>query len=114
MPSTLSDPTVAQFVTATNAADARGLEALFAPGAVVTDNGIVIDGPSAIATWIADDVVGMGLTLDPVEFTGGAVPVLVADGDGEFAGGVRGPIRFELRFTPVGGRIARLDIRPLR
>ncbi|SFJ83934.1 hypothetical protein SAMN05216467_1230 [Cellulomonas sp. KH9] len=86
----------------------------FAPGAVVTDDGIVIDGSSAIATWIADDVVGMGLTLDPVELTGGVVPVLVADGDGEFAGGVRGPLPVELRFTPVGGRIARLDIRPLR
>ncbi|MCC2312828.1 hypothetical protein [Cellulomonas xiejunii] len=114
MSTTVSDPTVAAFVAATNAADAAGLVALFLPGAVVTDNGVEFTDPAAIATWIADDVVGSRITLQPVDFTGGAAPVLVADGDGDFPGGVRGPIRFELTFLPQDGRIARLDIRPLR
>ncbi|MBD7919624.1 hypothetical protein H9657_15245 [Cellulomonas sp. Sa3CUA2] len=113
MTTTVTDPTVAAFLAATNASDARGLEALFAPGAVVTDNGIELTEPGAIATWIADDVVGSQITLEPLEYTGGAVPVLVALGDGNFHGGVRGPFRFELRFVPQEGRIARLDIRPL-
>ena len=113
MPTRVTDPTVAAFVAATNAADAAGIEALLA-GAVVTDNGVVFDDDAAIARWVAEDVVGSGIRLHPVECTGGVVPVLVADADGRFPGGVSGPIRFELRFTTVAGRVARLDIRPLR
>ncbi|UZN02038.1 nuclear transport factor 2 family protein [Cellulomonas sp. S1-8] len=114
MPTTVTDPTVAAFVAATNAADAPALEALFAEDAVVTDNGVEFTDPRAIAAWIAHDVVGSRITFDPVTCTDGATPVLVTDADGDFPGGVRGPIRFELRFAPRGGRIARLDIRPLR
>lgn len=114
MTATVTDPVVVAFLAATNTGDAAGLTALFTPQAVVTDNGIEFTDPATIATWVADDVVGSHIVLTPVDFTGGAAPVLVADGDGEFPGGQRGPFRFELRFTLDGGHIARFDIRPLR
>jgi ketosteroid isomerase-like protein len=95
---------VEQFVSATNAHDADALFAVFAPNAVVVDDGHTFDTEAKLLGLIKDQIVAPKVVLTPISYDGDR---LVASGDGEFPGG---PLTFAFDFTTKDGLITNLSI----
>jgi ketosteroid isomerase-like protein len=95
---------VDQFVSATNAHDADALFAVFAPGAVVVDDGSTFATEDELRGLIKNQIVGPKVVLTPISYDGDR---LVASGDGEFPGG---PLTFAFTFTTKDNLITHLSI----
>ena len=72
------------FVSATNAHDADALFAVFAPDAVVVDDGATFATEAQLRGFIKDQVVAPKVVPAPISYDDDR---LVASGDGEFPGG---------------------------
>jgi ketosteroid isomerase-like protein len=98
---------VEQFVSATNAHDADALSAVFAPEAVVVDDGGTFATEAELREFIKVHMVAPKIVLTPISYDG---DVLVASGDGEFPGG---PLTFAFTFTTKDNLITHLSIEPV-
>jgi hypothetical protein len=69
MTNTTTHPTgvIADHITAVNAFDTEAIMATFADDGLVNDAHREFWGPDAIRAWVAKDMVGDHVTLDPVE-----------------------------------------------
>jgi hypothetical protein len=94
------------FVAATNAHDADALVAVFAPAAVVVDDGTTYDTPERVREWLTVHQIEPRVVITPTSFDDGR---LLASVDGDFPGG---PLRFAFDVEVIEGRMARLEIRP--
>lgn len=95
---------VEDFVTATNAHDGDGLLAVFAPGAVVVDDGTTYATETELREWIKVHQVDPKIVITPTSFDADR---LVASVDGEFPGG---PLSFAFTFATKGDAITHLSI----
>jgi ketosteroid isomerase-like protein len=95
---------VEQFISATNAHDADALYAVFAPGAVVVDDGATFATEDELRGLIKNQIVGVKVVLTPISYDDDR---LVASGDGEFPGA---PLTFAFTFTTKGNLITHLSV----
>jgi ketosteroid isomerase-like protein len=95
---------VEDFVAATNAHDGDGLLAVFAPGAVVVDDGTTYATETELREWIKVHQVDPKIVITPTSFDADR---LVASVDGEFPGG---PLSFAFTFATKGDAITHLSI----
>ena len=95
---------VEQFVSATNAHDADALYAVFAPGAVVVDDGATFATEDELRGLIKNQIVGVKVVLTPISYDADR---LVASGAGEFPGS---PLTFAFTFTTKDDLITHLSI----
>jgi hypothetical protein len=103
---------VAAYVAATNAFDADGLVACFAPGALVNDQLRDFWGADAIRMWAEREIVGAKMTMQVVNVVDhfGEV-ILTANVDGEFdKTGLPGVLTLTFHFSVREGRVVRLII----
>ncbi|RKQ88311.1 SnoaL-like protein [Solirubrobacter pauli] len=80
------------FVAATNAHDAKALEAAFAPGATIVDAGTTFATEAELREFFQVHLVNPKIVLTPTSYEDGR---LVASGDGDFPGG---PLSFAFTF----------------
>ncbi|PPI40799.1 MULTISPECIES: nuclear transport factor 2 family protein [unclassified Rathayibacter] len=102
---TLPEP-VQDFVAATNAHDADALLAVFAPDAVVADDGSTYEGRDRVREWLTVHQIEPRVVVSPASFADGR---LLASVDGDFPGG---PLTFAFSFTVRDDRIAELIVEP--
>jgi hypothetical protein len=95
---------VARFISATNANDADALYAVFAPDAVVEDDGATFATEAELRGFIKNQVVAPMVSLTPISYDADR---LIASGNGEFAGG---PLTFAFSFTTKDDLITHLSI----
>lgn len=95
---------VDEFVAATNAHDADSLLAVFAPDAIVVDDGATFDGPDRVREWLTAHQIEPRVVIEPVAFADGR---LLASVDGDFPGG---PLSFAFDFTTRDDRVTELVI----
>ena len=95
---------VEQFVSATNAHDADALLAMFAPEAVVVDDGATFATEAELREFIKVQIVAPKVVLTVISYEADR---LVASGDGEFPGG---PLTFAFTFTTKDNLITHLSI----
>jgi hypothetical protein len=95
---------VEQFISATNAHDADALYAVFAPDAIVEDDGATFATEAELRGFIKNQVVAPMVSLTPISYDADR---LVASGDGEFPGG---PLTFAFSFTTKDDLITHLSI----
>ena len=95
---------VEQFVSATNAHDADALFAVFAPEAVVVDDGTAFATEPELREFIKVQMVAPKVVLTPTSYDADR---LVASADGEFPGG---PLTFAFTFTTKDNLITHLSI----
>lgn len=98
---------IEHFVAATNAHDASALEAAFAPGATVVDNGTTFATEAELREFFEVRLVAPKIVLTPTSYEDGR---LVASGDGDFPGG---PLSFAFTFGIEGDAITDLVIEPV-
>ena len=98
---------VDEFVSAINAHDADALFAVFAPGAVVVDDGTTFANEEQLRGFIGNQIVAPKIVLTPISYEGDR---LVASGDGDFPGG---PLTFAFMFATKDNLIPRLSIEPV-
>ena len=94
---------VEQFVSATNAHDADALFAVFAPEAVVVDDGATFATEAELREFI-NQIVAPKVVLTVISYEADR---LVASGDGEFPGG---PLTVAFTFTTKDNLITHLSI----
>ena len=94
---------VEQFVSATNAHDADALLAMFAPEAVVVDDGATFATEAELREFI-NQIVAPKVVLTVISYEADR---LVASGDGEFPGG---PLTFAFTFTTKDNLITHLSV----
>jgi hypothetical protein len=76
---------VDEHVTATNTFDLDAIMATFGPDALVNDNRREFRGNDEIRAWVAKEIVGDRVTIEPIEvFEQGGVTVLRGRYDGTF------------------------------
>jgi ketosteroid isomerase-like protein len=97
---------VDDFVSATNAHDADALYALFAPDAIVVDDGATFATEAELRGFIGNQMVAPKIVLTPISYDSNR---LVASGDGEFPGG---PLTFAFEFATKDNLITHLSIEP--
>lgn len=97
---------VDDFVTATNAHDAEALLAVFAPGAVVVDDGSTYATRDRVREWLTVHQIEPRIVLEPTSFEGGR---LLASVDGDFPGG---PLTFAFVFATRDDLVTELTIEP--
>ena len=95
---------VEQFVSATNAHDADALYSVFAPGAVVVDDGATFATEDELRGLIKNQIVGVKVVLTPISYDDDR---LVASGAGEFPGS---PLTFAFIFTTKDDLVTHLSI----
>ena len=95
---------VERFVSATNAHDADALFAVFAPGAVVVDDGATFATEAELRGLIKDQIVAPKVVLTPISYDADR---LVASGDGDFPGS---PLTFAFTFTTKDDLVTHLSI----
>ena len=95
---------VEQFVSATNAHDADALLAMFAPEAVVVDDGATFATEAELREFIKVQIVAPKVVLTVIS---SEADRLLASGDGEFPGG---PLTFAFTFTTKGNLITHLSV----
>jgi ketosteroid isomerase-like protein len=103
-------PAIASYIATSNAFDANGATACFAPDAVVRDEGHERKGPSEIRAWKAMTAEKYRPTmqvLDAVE--NGGKTVVRCRVSGDFPGS---PVELRYAFMLAGGKIASLEIIP--
>jgi uncharacterized protein (TIGR02246 family) len=102
-------PLFATYLQATNERDAETLIALFAPDAVVTDEGREHRGTAAIRAWREETGKAYTYTAEAIAFAQrGDLSVLTATLTGDFPGS---PTDLDFDFTlDAAGRIAALHI----
>jgi ketosteroid isomerase-like protein len=98
---------VEQFVSATNDHDADALLAVFAPEAVVVDDGATFATEDELSGFIRNQIVAPKIVLTPISYDGDR---LVASGDGDFPGG---PLTFAFTFATKDNLITHLSIEPV-
>jgi ketosteroid isomerase-like protein len=98
---------VDEFVSATNAHDADALFAVFAPDAIVVDDGATFATEAELRGFIGNQMVAPKIVLTPISYDADR---LVASGDGEFPGG---PLTFAFDFATKDNLITRLSIEPV-
>ncbi|MET0450083.1 MAG: nuclear transport factor 2 family protein [Aeromicrobium sp.] len=96
--------TIEQFVAATNAHDAEALFAVFAPDAVVVDDGATFATEAELRGLIEKQIVGPKVVLTPISYDADR---LVASGAGEFPGS---PLTFAFTFATKDDLVTRLSI----
>ena len=94
---------VEQFVSATNAHDADALLAMFAPEAVVVDDGATFATEAELREFL-NQIVAPKVVLTVISYEADR---LVASGDGEFPGA---PLTFAFTFTTKGNLITHLSV----
>jgi ketosteroid isomerase-like protein len=97
---------VDDFVSATNAHDADALFAVFAPDAIVVDDGATFATEAELRGFIGNQMVAPKIVLTPISYDSNR---LVASGDGEFPGG---PLTFAFDFATKDNLITHLSIEP--
>jgi ketosteroid isomerase-like protein len=97
---------VDDFVSATNAHDADALFAVFAPDAIVVDDGATFASEAELRGFIGNQMVAPKIVLTPISYDSNR---LVASGDGEFPGG---PLTFAFDFATKDNLITHLSIEP--
>ena len=97
---------VDEFVSATNAHDADALFAVFAPDAIVVDDGATFATEAELRGFIGNQMVAPKIVLTPISYDADR---LVASGDGEFPGG---PLTFAFDFATKDNLITHLSIEP--
>jgi ketosteroid isomerase-like protein len=97
---------VDDFVSATNAHDADALFAVFAPDAIVVDDGATFATEAELRGFIGNQMVAPKIVLTPISYDADR---LVASGDGEFPGG---PLTFAFDFATKDNLITHLSIEP--
>jgi ketosteroid isomerase-like protein len=97
---------VDDFVSATNAHDADALFAVFAPDAIVVDDGVTFATEAELRGFIGNQMVAPKIVLTPISYDSNR---LVASGDGEFPGG---PLTFAFDFATKDNLITHLSIEP--
>lgn len=97
---------VDDFVAATNSHDTGALLAVFAPDAVVIDDGAAYSTPEEVRSWLVVHQIEPRIVITATSFDAGT---LVASVDGDFAGG---PLRFAFTFATRGDSVVRLTIEP--
>ena len=95
---------IEQFVTTHNAHDTDALLAMFAPGAVVTDDGHTFATEAEIRGFIQGHLVDPKIVISPISYEDDR---LVASCDGDFPGG---PLTFAFLFETEGDAITHLAI----
>lgn len=95
---------VEQFVSATNAHDADALFAVFAPGAVVVDDGTTFATEADLRGLIENQIVAPKVVLTPISYDADR---LVASGAGEFPGS---PLTFAFTFMTENDLVTHLSI----
>jgi hypothetical protein len=95
---------VDDFVTTTNAHDGDALLAVFAPGAIVIDDGTIYATETELREWIKVHQVDPKIVITPTSFDADR---LLASVDGEFPGG---PLSFAFTFATEGDVITDLSI----
>jgi ketosteroid isomerase-like protein len=96
--------TIEQFVSATNAHDADALLAVFAPDAVVVDDGATFATEAELRGFVENQIVAPKVVLTPISYDADR---LVASGDGDFPGG---PLTFAFTFATKDDLITHLSI----
>lgn len=97
---------VHKFLATTNGHDADALFDIFAPGAIVVDDGTTYDTEEALREWIKVHQVDPRIVITPVSF---AENRLVGSVNGDFPGG---PLLFAFTFTTRDDFITNLSIEP--
>ena len=101
------DPPIRAMFDATNAEDSTAFVESFAEDAVLVDWGRTFTGPEEIATWNANENIGVHSRIDVtgVQREGSTTVVGVSvSGEGYDGGG-------SFAFQTAGGRITRMEIR---
>jgi ketosteroid isomerase-like protein len=96
--------TVEHFVSATNAHDVDALYAVFAPDAVVVDDGATFATEAELRGLIKNQIVAPKVTLTPISYDADR---LVASGAGEFPGS---PLTFAFTFATKNDLVTHLSI----
>jgi hypothetical protein len=106
-------PTAAEYLHMVNTGDAPGFARLFAPAAIVEDNGRRIDGHAAVAAWAASDIFAVNVRLELLDASqrNGAI-VLKTKVDGDFdRTGLPNPLVMEHELRTADNRITFLTCR---
>ena|SRR5882724_5205084 len=99
---------LAAYFAAENGNDPETLSRCFRAGATVRDEGRTIEGPAAIARWMAAAKAKYQHTVEPLQVaTRDGKTVVTAKVSGNFPGS---PANLEHSFVIEGGKIAALEI----